>query len=466
MLAGKQILVLEDETLLRKGLCRFLEEDQRAETFAAGSLEEARNLLGSIHPDFALLDIHLPDGNSLDLLKDPGFPETTVVVVMTAQGGIATAIDAIKRGARDYLSKPVEPEALPVLFQRLEKESSRRRIDQYREEKRASLHKGLFVGKRLEAIRGQLDKILQADRRLQTNLPPVLIEGETGTGKSTLARWLHQNGPRGGEALIEINCSTLPESLAESELFGHEKGAFTDARQERMGLFEAAAGGTLFLDEIASLPLSLQAKVLTAIEDKQIRRLGGNRSRPIDVRLVTASLLPLRELVAEGRFREDLYHRLNLLPLGLPPLREYPGDLPDLADHVLADLRRRYQQPDLVLTDRARERLLRYHWPGNVRELMHELERSLIFSDSGRIELDHLPGPSSSPSTEAAAPDLLNPAWRLPASGFRFEDELHRLTETVLHRALESENGNISAAARRLGVSRDFLRYRLQQSGG
>jgi len=466
MLDGKQILILEDESLLRKGLCRFLEEDQGADCFPATSLTEARNLLAEFQPDFALLDIHLPDGNSLDLFEEPGFPETTVVVVMTAQGGIATAIDAIKRGAKDYLSKPVEPEALPMLFHRLARESSRERIDQFTKEKEASLQKGLFVGERLRAIENQLEKILKADRRLQSNLPPVLIEGETGTGKSTIARWLHRNGPRAKEELIEINCSTLPESLAESELFGHEKGAFTDARKDRMGLFEAAAGGTLFLDEIASLPFSLQAKVLTAIEDKQIRRLGGNRSRPVDVRLITASLLPLADLVAEGRFREDLYHRLNLLNLHIPPLREYPADLPDLADHILAELRKRYQQPELRLSPTAHEQLLQYDWPGNIRELMHELERSLIFSESGELDLAHLPNLSAPGSSAANPSTLLNPAWVLPEDGFQFEEELERLTAAVLHLALDAEKGNVSSAARRLGVSRDFLRYRLRQHSG
>lgn len=480
MISGKSVLVLDDEALLRKGLCRFL-EDQGAETWPAASLDEARNLLAGQSFDYALLDINLPDGNSLDLFAEPGFPETTIVVVMTGQGGIASAIKAIKAGARDYLSKPVEPEALPHLFQRLAREDSRQRIDQFQREDKSRQHSSLFLGRRLEAIQHQLDKILKADQRLANALPPVLIEGETGTGKSTLARWLHQNGPRAAADFIEINCSTLPESMAESELFGHEKGAFTDARSERMGLFEAASGGTLFLDEIASLPLALQAKVLTAIEDRRIRRLGGNRYREIDVRLITASLVPLRDLVQQGNFREDLFHRLHLLTLQIPPLREFPEDLPELADHILLGLRKRYHQPGLQLTPTAKQHLLAYSWPGNVRELMHELEREIVFADDHRIELANLPdapaaasqpdapAPESVPRQEAAAhpaPDgrqpILNPLWQLPDQPFDFEKELHHLTLEVIRQALRTEKDNVSAAARRLGVPRDFIRYRIK----
>lgn len=460
MIAGKSVLLLDDETLLRKGLCSYLEQ-QGAETWPAGSLAEARNLLADQQFDFALLDIHLPDGNSLDLFDDPGFDRTTVVVVMTGQGGVATAIKAIKAGAHDYLSKPVEPEAIPLLFHRLSRERSRQRIDQFQREARSRLGSSLFIGQRLDAVQQQLDKILKADQRLGTALPPVLIEGETGTGKSTLARWLHQNGPRANEAFIEINCSTLPESMAESELFGHQKGAFTDARSERMGLLEAASGGSLFLDEIASLPLNLQAKVLTAIEDRRIRRLGANRSREVDVRLITASIVPLRQLVEQGKFREDLFHRLNLLTLRIPPLREFPADLPQLAGHILDSLRKRYLQPEIQLSKKARQRLLTYSWPGNVRELMHELERELVFADDHHIHLHNLKSTAEIPPERPDSSSLLNPLFELPESGFRFEEALNDLTQKVIHSALQAENNNVSAAARRLGVPRDFIRYRL-----
>ncbi len=460
MLNGRHILVLEDEALLRKSLCRYL-ESLGAEAYPAESIAQARELRASLELDFALLDINLPDGNGLDLLLDPGFSSNTKVVIMTAEGGIRTAVEAIRRGASDYLSKPFDPEELPVVFSRISRQTARSRIEEFERETRAKPEASLFIGRRMRMVREQLDKILQADQRLGTHLPPVLIEGETGTGKSTIARWLHEQGPRREAPLIEINCSTLPESLAESELFGHERGAFTDARKERIGLFEAADAGSLFLDEIASLPLTLQAKVLTAIEDRRIRRVGGNTQRSVDVRLVAASIHPLQELVRDGSFREDLYHRLNLLQLRIPPLREFPEDIPALARHLLETLRKRYRRPRADLSPAACKRLMHYTWPGNVRELLHELERSLIFSDSDQLDFTHLDAPPESASGDRQIPSLMNPLWRLPGDDFQFEESLKELTRAVIEEALREEDGNVSAAARRLGVARDFIRYRL-----
>jgi len=461
MLNGRQILVLEDEALLRKTLCGYL-ESVGALTFPAKSLAEAREIRASTELDYALLDINLPDGNGMDLLLDPGFPSTTKVVVMTADGGIRTAIEAMRRGASDYLSKPFDPEELPMVFSRISRETAHSRIKEFERVTRADPSQSLFIGERMQDVRQQLEKILQTDQRLGKTLPPVLIEGETGTGKSTIARWLHENGPRQKTSLIEINCSTLPEPLAESELFGHERGAFTDARKERIGLFEAADGGSLFLDEIASLSMPIQAKVLNAIEDGRIRRVGGNLQRQVDVRLIAASIHPLHELAAEGAFREDLYHRLNLLHVRIPPLREFPGDIPALAKHLLASLKRRYRMPEARISQSGYQRLMDYAWPGNVRELIHELERALVFHESGPIDFAQL-GPRSVEDSPPTSPNSLrNPLWHLPAEGFRFEEELLKLTRTVIEEALREEQGNVSAAARRLGVSRDFIRYRLE----
>lgn len=462
MLTNRQILLLEDEFLLRTSLAQYLESNG-ALVYAVETIEEARRIVETSELDFALIDINLPDGNGLDLLENPGFPDTTKVVVMTAEGGIRTAIEAMKRGASDYLSKPFTPEELPMVFSRISRENATRRKEEYERQAQSTSSQHLFTGRRLEAVQGQLDKILRADRRLGENLPPVLIEGETGTGKSTLARWLHQKGPRSDAPLIEINCSTLPESLAESELFGHQRGAFTDARKERIGLFEAAHGGSLFLDEIASLSLSLQAKVLTAIEDGRIRRIGGNTERRIDARLIAASLHPLDKLVRENHFREDLYHRLNLLRIRIPPLREFPEDLPALAGHVLDNLKKRYRLPQAVISEEGLQRITACQWPGNVRELIHEIERALIFAEEGPLEFAHL---QDSHDPQPVRPDprsLRNPFWKLPESGFQFEEALRTLTRDVITEALRLEDGNISAAARRLGVPRDFVRYRLDQ---
>ncbi|MEO5960140.1 MAG: sigma-54 dependent transcriptional regulator [Opitutaceae bacterium] len=314
---GSGILVLEDDAPLRKRLAAHLRQ-LGADVTEAAKIAEARRLLGEARFDFALVDLHLPDGEVLELLRERAFSENTGVVVMTAFGGVRQAVEAMRFGAGDYLTKPFEVEELPLAFARcrLTRRAARR------EEQRTAEGAPFFFGPSLADVRAQLDAILAADRRLERRLPPVLIEGETGTGKSVLARWLHREGPRAERPFVAVNCAALPETLAEAELFGHERGAFTDAKRARLGLFEAADGGTLFLDEIGALAPGTQAKVLTALDDGTIRRLGGTREISIDVRLITASNMPLDELVRRGAFREDLLHRLNLVRLALPPLRE------------------------------------------------------------------------------------------------------------------------------------------------
>jgi two-component system, NtrC family, response regulator AtoC len=310
----------------------------------------------------------------------------------------------------------------------------------------------LFFGESLAAVRTQLDTILATERRLERSLPTVLIEGETGTGKSAVARWLHRQGPRAGRAFITVNCAALPETLAESELFGHERGAFTDAKHGRIGLFEAADGGTLFLDEIGSLAPVTQAKVLTAVEEGTVRRLGGTKEISIDARLLAASNRPLAELVQQGAFRDDLYHRLNLLHIALPPLRERGTDVLLLARHLLDRIGVRHRLPHLKITSAGEARLLAQRWPGNVRELAHELEREVIFGGGVLLDFAHLDSAAAMP----AAP-WRNPAWRLPESGFSID----AVIDALIAEALRETNDNVSAAARRLGVTREFLRYRL-----
>jgi len=287
-------------------------------------------------------------------------------------------------------------------------------------------------------------------------LCPVLIQGETGTGKTALARWLHEHGPRAGSELIEVNCSALPETLAESELFGHERGAFTDARTARMGLFEAAQGGTLFLDELPSLSLALQAKVLTAIEDRKIRRVGGNKSIPVEARIIAATQRDLREMAAQGVFREDLYHRLDLFRVAIPPLRERGEDIVKLAEWFLRQLSHKHRLASRGLSTAGRARLRSYHWPGNVRELAHELERALVFEEGEELSFAHLPG-SLSATPPQEQPEWLKAGFAFPDAGFSLEEAINRF----LQLALTQSDGNVSAAARLLGVPRDFVRYRL-----
>ena len=453
--AGCEVLLLEDDSVLRRRLAAHL-RSLGAEVTEVSTIEKARAALSGLYFDFALVDLHLPDGEALELLRDGAFSENTGVVVMTAFGGIKDAVEAMRQGAGDYLTKPFEPDELPIAFIRCREKRGIARREEFRSGEHASGESAeLFFGESLSAIRGKLDMILSSERRLEKNLPPILIEGETGTGKSLLAGWLHRQGPRGSRPFIKVNCAALPEALAESELFGHERGAFTDARTARIGLFEAADSGTLLLDDIGTLAPTSQAKVLAVVEDHTIRRLGATKEIGVDVRLIAASNEPLSDLVKAGSFREDLYHRLHLLHLTLPPLRERGLDILALAKHLLERIARRHRLKDMSFSPAGESRLLAYGWPGNARELAHVIEGELIFARGHVLELESL----GAPPPHAVA-GWRNPIWRVPEEGFTIDSVINDLIDEVLR-----ETGhNISATARRLGVTREFLRYRLNQS--
>lgn len=455
-LAGLDILVVDDDVMLRKRLAAQLER-LGAGVSVADSLRAARQLAGSMDFDFALLDVNLPDGLGPDLLREKIFRPDTGVIVMTAHGGVSGAVEAIRLGALDYLVKPFEADEVPLVIDRARQTRQSTRAGEHRRE--AAADEAIYFGSALASLREHLDKILAADQRIQGPLPPVLIQGETGTGKTTIARWIHQRGPRASRELVEVNCSALPESLAESELFGHERGAFTDARTTRMGLFEAANGGTLFLDELPSLSLALQAKVLTAIEDHQIRRVGGAKPIPVDARVVAAANRDLKELVAQNLFREDLFHRLDLYRVLLPPLRERGADILRLAELFMGRLASKHRIAPKEISETGRARLLGWSWPGNVRELAHELERALVFEEGPALDFKHLAGTAAAGPGQGSlsATEWLNPAFELPPSGFTLEEAINRLIQL----AMDQTAGNISAAARLLGVPHDFIRYRL-----
>jgi DNA-binding NtrC family response regulator len=448
-LAGLSVLLLEDELLQRKRLAGFLEKEG-AEVTALGTAAEARRALASMSFELALIDVNLPDGRGTDLLREKLFPATTTVVVMTAEGGIAGAVEAIRAGAVDYLVKPFDPQELPVRIAQARRARQARRADEFRRGQESEL----VFGQSLAGVREQLSKITAADRRLGEHLPPVLIEGETGTGKTAIARWIHRHGPRADEPLIELNCSAMPESLAEAELFGHERGAFTDAKAARIGLMEAADGGSLFLDELPSLAPSLQAKLLTAIEDHTIRRVGATRPIAVDARIIAATNLDLNVLVAAGKFREDLLHRLDLFRVRLPPLRERGNDILLLAEELLARVNRRYGLPLRAIPEQGKARLLAHAWPGNVRELAHEIERAVVFAGDEGLTFTHLGGKGEGGSGSG----WLRGGFVFPESGFSLEKAI----DDLVMLAVRQVDGNVSAAARLLGVSRDVVRYRLK----
>jgi DNA-binding NtrC family response regulator len=461
-LAGLSILIVEDDVLLRKQIAAQLER-LAADVTGTGELASARKLAEELGFDFVLLDVNLPDGRGTDLLKDKVLSPNTGTIIMTADGAVATAVEAIRLGALDYLVKPFDPGELPLVIARVRRARQSARLEEHRRSDSRRTGSEFLFGPSLSRLEAKLQKILAADERMQTGLSPVLLEGETGTGKTSICRWLHHHGPRASQPLVEVNCSALPEPLAESELFGHERGAFTDARTARIGLFEAANGGTLFLDELPSLSPGLQAKLLKVIEDHKIRRLGGNKEIPVDVRIVAATNRKLKEVVAAGQFREDLYHRLDLFHITLPPLRERGEDILKLAEVVMHQLTQRHRLPRKTFTETGRQRLLSYPWPGNVRELAHELERAIVFEESEELNFEHLAG--GTPGTASQSPDpsdWFNPNYRFPGEGFQLEAAINRL----IQHALNQTDQNVSAAARLLGVSRDYLRYRLSDKRG
>jgi len=454
-LKALSILVVEDEPLLLRQLAAHLERFG-ADVTTADSITAARQWIRDGQFDFVLLDVNLPDGLGTDLLREKAFPPTTTIIVMTANGGVASAVEAIRLGATDYLAKPFDAGELPLVIARAQRTRNTARLDEQRRGDTTQAAAAFFFGRALAEVEAQLGKILDADARMQTQLPPVLIQGETGTGKTTLARWLHQRGPRAAQPFVEVNCSAMPESLAESELFGHERGAFTDARTARIGLFEAANSGTLFLDELPSLSPALQAKLLKVIEESRFRRLGGTREMTVDTRLIAATNQDLREMVAAGKFREDLFHRLDLYRIQIPPLRERGDDIDTLAESLLEILCRRHRLPVKCITPDGRRRLMAYQWPGNVRELAHELERAIVFEGGAELNLEQLQTPID-PNKTVAHTEWLNSNFRFPPEGFMLDDAV----AVLIGRALKQTGNNVSAAARLLGVSRDFLRYRL-----
>lgn len=451
--AGIRILVVEDDSTLRKRIVARMEA-LGAVCTGAETLAEVRTLLEDRQFDFAFLDMNLPDGSGSSLLVEKVFPSSTGIIVITAQGAVAGAVDAMRHGAVDYLVKPFDVSELSLALDRAQTARQSARLGEHRRE--AANDEAFHFGTALAGLETQLVKIIETDRRVETALSPVLIEGETGTGKTSIARWLHEHGPRAGQPLVEVNCSALPETLAESELFGHERGAFTDAKTARLGLFEAASGGTLFLDELPSLSPALQSKVLSAIEDRRIRRIGSSQPINIDVRIIAATNRNLRELVSQGAFREDLLHRLDLFRLRLTPLRERGDDILTLAVRLIERTCERHRLPLRTISPAGRSRLLGYHWPGNVRELAHEIERAVVFEDGPELGFPQLgPGIDSPASATPPMLDWFNPDYDF--NGFTLDGAIDRFIQLALQRT----GGNVSAAGRLLSVPRDFIRYRL-----
>jgi two-component system response regulator AtoC len=454
MAAG--ILLVDDEATLARNVQRYLERDG-FEVRTAGTLREGWREFEAFRPDVLLLDLALPDGNGLDLLAKVRATDRQVkVIILTGHGSVQTAVEAMKAGAWDYLTKPVALGELKLL---VDKALGQGRLEETlsyyrgRDARQGGLEAMLGDSPAMIALKSRLVDLLTAERAMAAGdaPPPVLIRGETGSGKELVARALHYDGRRAEGPFIEINCSALPAQLVEGELFGHERGAFTDARERRIGLVEAAHGGTLFLDEIGDLEPSVQVKLLKLLEDRSVRRLGAVRERQVDVRFVAATHRPLEELVREGRFRADLYYRLSVVTLAVPPLRERTGDAERLAEHFLGVHGQRYGKPGLTLDAAARLLVARHPWPGNVRELRNAMEQAVL---------------SCGAATQLGAAQIaVAPAGAAASDPPRAPQTLPQVERDALVRALDEAGGNVSRAARNLGISRDTMRYRMAKHG-
>ena len=458
------ILVIEDEVSLGRNIKTYLQRHgyavEHRETAEAG-LE----LFNNFAPDFTLLDLNLPGMNGFEALErlhqlDPDLK----VVVITGDGSTQIAVDAMKAGAWDYVAKPVVLSDLKRLIEKaIGEEKLKGTLAYYsrREAEGAGLDQILGTSPAIQELKARIKRLLDAEHQAPDSAAAaVLITGETGTGKDLVARALHFSGPRRAGPYIELNCATLPPQLIEDELFGHERGAFTDAKERKLGLIEAADKGTLFLDEIGDIELAMQVKLLKLLENRMIRRLGAVREREVDVRFVTATNRPLETLVEEGRFRPDLYYRLRIVQLSTPPLKDRGDDIILLARHFLKRHAARYRRPDISFSRQAERFLLQHDWPGNVRELSNLVEQAVLLS-AGNVVEPHDLAVSSLRSTGHDGPIADRSDFPLPENGV----DLEQVEQSLVRQALMRTDGNITAAARLLSLSRDTLRYRIEKYG-
>jgi len=452
-----RIAVCDDELLIRMWLAEHLAESG----FEVHVFERGEELLAGLRQepaDLVLLDLRLPDGSGIDLLPRILEADRTLPVIMiTAHGEVETAVRAVRAGAHHFLEKPVElSELLLLIDQALENRRLMSEVERYREGNRWQFSDVTLVG-RSRAMRHVAELITRL--ALRGSPANVLVRGESGTGKDVVARAIHARGPRRDRPFIAVNCTALPETLVESELFGHQAGAFTDAREEKRGLFELAHGGTIFLDEVGDMPRSGQAKLLHVMETHSVRRVGGTRAVPVDVHVVAATNRDLEAAVEAGDFRHDLFYRLNVVPIHVPPLRERREDIAPLAHHFLDSLVVEMRIPVRRIAPDALSALEAHDWPGNARQLRNVLERILLLQDDEVIDLGSLP-PEIRGGARPGAPVPLSP-FALPPEGV----DLDELERDLIRQALERCGGNKSGAARLLGLTRDTLRYRVEKYG-
>jgi len=446
-----KVLVVDDEAGLRHTLSLIL-RDEGHDVSTADDGAAALSALTEHDADLVLCDVRMPvmDGlQFLDRYREVG--GGALVIMMSAYGDDEAALEAMQRGAYDYIPKPFKADQVILVIRKaIEREKLRHRVAQLQDELFVARGGDGIIG-HSEAMRSVLDVAVKVARHASS----VLITGESGTGKELVARLIHRRSPRAEAPFVAINCGAIPESLLESELFGHVKGAFTGASTDRRGLFEEAEGGTLFLDEIGELPVALQVKLLRALQESEIRPVGGNADRRVDVRVVTATARVLEDEVAAARFRADLYYRINVVRLHLPPLRDRKEDVPELVQHFIAHHNQRLGTRVSTVSPAAMRALLDYRWPGNVRELENIVERVIVLADGTQVELKQLP-----PEVRGGVPKSVSRDGALSV-----KRQTESLERSLIEQALQRTGGNRTRAAELLDLSHRALLYKIREYG-
>lgn len=448
-----KILIVDDEAIQRD-IVKDILEDQGYDVFTSGSGQEALEHIKTLPVDVILTDLRMPGIDGVELLESikAAYPEV-VVVVITAYGSIESAVDAMKKGAYHYLTKPLDKEQLTLIVQRAlqtkhlsdENRSLRRELQE-----RYEFHNIIGRARKMQELFRMIEKVAPSEST-------VIIYGESGTGKELVARALHCHSKRKDQKFLAVNCAAIPNSLLESEMFGYEKGAFTGANTQKKGLFEEAQFGTLFLDEIGDLDTVLQAKLLRVLQEGEFQRVGGTKTVHVDVRVLAATNKHLEEEVKEGNFRQDLYYRLNVVPIFLPPLRDRKEDIPYLVEHFLKKYHQKHGRPFKRVTSEVMQRFLDYRWDGNVRELESVIERSVILAEQERIGIETLP--HNLRESRVSTPTTTPIYFDIPDEGISLE----HLESSLIESALNKTGWSIKKASELLGITYKTLQYRIQK---
>lgn len=457
-----KILVIDDEQLIRWSLDKHL-SGKGFKVYTAASGEEGLKMFESHNPELVFLDNKLPEMQGLDVIsKIKNFDEDSIIIFMTAYGSIETAVKAMKLGASDFINKPFSFEEIDMVIEEVSKKIKiNKELQIYRRQQHDTISFDNIIGESKE-----IAEIIRLSKQISaTETTTILLLGESGTGKDIFARAIHNASSRNGKPFITINCASLPETLLESELFGHEQGAFTDAKKLKKGLFEIAEGGTVFLDEIGEVDQATQIKLLGVLENRTVRRLGGSKDIPVEIRIIAATNKVLKKSVEEKSFREDLYYRLKVFQITLPPLRDHKSDIVCLSRHFIGQFNPQFRKNINNISPAAVKLLTNYNWPGNIRELRNVIERAVILETGTVLNIESLPGeivhkgkePDEISSQQDQADE--NFSHEIPDEGF----SLYEMEKNTILQALDKSGNNQTKASKFLGITRDTLRYKIKK---